>query len=315
MLVQATQKSNLVDHIKQEITEFAEFLPCINQEQPDRFAETLQEKLDHIDALSRCCPEDREQLMQFCVKVCAPELTQSLVQRQCINKPLGYAGDFQIIEWIYERKSDSPGRGKHWDSLFHAQAAPRAVCSRKDFFCDVFTSVCKQTSSPRYVLNIASGPCREIIDAVDRAGSLAKGTLFHCVDIEEKAIAYAQNRVRDLADVSFEWEADNVLRVHPTRQYDLVWSAGLFDYLHDRLAIRLLKRMWTWTKKGGRCIIGNFHVSNPSRNYMEWCGDWCLIHRTDDDMQQLCRDAGIPAERATITHEPLGVCVFAILTK
>jgi len=127
--------------------------------------------------------------------------------------------------------------------------------------------------------------------------------------------AYAQDKVRTLRGVSFEWEIANVVRIRPSRQYDLVWSAGLFDYLNDRLATVLLKRMWSWTKAGGTCVIGNFHASNPSRKYMEWCGDWCLIHRTDDDMRQLCRDAGIPAERVTITHEPLGVCVFALLTK
>lgn len=306
---------NAVELIKQEIREFADYLPHIAEEDPEWFAEQLQSKLDYINAMSRCCPEDREELMQYCVQQCAPELAQSLIQRQCIEKPFGYAGDFQIIEWIYDYKSDSPGRGRLWDELFHAQAAPQAVRNRKDFFVDIYTSLCQRTPSTRSVLDIASGPCREVTDAVDQAGDLAKGTHFHCVDIEPKAIAYAQDRVHTLKEISFQWEIANVIRIRPSRRYDLVWSAGLFDYLNDRLATFLLRRMWDWTKVGGTCVIGNFHASNPSRNYMEWCGDWCLIHRTDDDMRRLCHDAGIPSGQMKITHEPLGVCVFAVLTK
>ena len=306
---------NVVELIKQEIREFADYLPRIAEEDSNLFTEHLQSKLEYINAMSRCCPGDRDELMQFCVQQCAPELAQSLIQRQCIEKPLGYAGDFQVIEWIYDYKSDSPGRGRLWDELFHAQAAPQAVRNRKDFFVDLYTSICRRTPGKRSVLDIACGPCREVTDAVDRAGLLAEGTHFHCVDIEPKAITYAQDRVRTLTDVSFQWETVNVIRIRPSCQYDLVWSAGLFDYLNDRLAILLLKRMWSWTKAGGTCVIGNFHTSNPCRNYMEWCGDWCLIHRTDDDMRRLCHDAGIPNERVTITHEPLGVCVFALLTK
>jgi len=308
-------KSDVINLIKQEIQDFADYLPRIAQEDPKRFGKYVQRKLDYLNAMSRCCPEDRADLMRLCVQTCAPELTQSRIQRQCIEKPLGYAGDFQIIEWIYDCNNDSPGRGRLWDELFNAQAAPQAVRNRKAFFCDVFTSMCRHRSAPRSVLDIASGPCREVIDAVHQAGALARGTHFHCVDIEEKAIVYAQDRVRDLKDVSFQWEAANVLRIRPAGQYDLVWSAGLFDYLNDRLATLLLKRMWAWTKNGGICVVGNFHTSNPSRNYMEWCGDWCLIHRDEDDMYRLCSAAGIPAGHVKIGQEPLGVCVFAVMTK
>jgi len=308
-------ESVMVDFITEKIRDIAAYLPCIEQEDPGLFAGHLQSMLDDLEAMSHFCPDERAELMQLCVQACAPELTLSRIQRQCIDKPLGYAGDFQIIEWIYDRKNDSPGRGRLWDELFNAQAAPQAVRNRKAFFCDVFASVCKQTPAPRSVLDVASGPCRELIDAVHQAGAPARGTHFHCVDIEEKAIAYAQDRVRDLRDVSFLWETANVLRIRPTCRYDLVWSAGLFDYLNDRLAALLLKRMWGWTKDGGTCAVGNFHIRNPSRNYMEWCGDWCLIHRTEDDMCRLCSAAGIPSKHVEIAQEPLGVCVFAVMTK
>jgi extracellular factor (EF) 3-hydroxypalmitic acid methyl ester biosynthesis protein len=307
--------NDVVDLIKHEIREFVRDLPGIAQGDPKLFAEHLQRKLDYLNAMSRCCPNDRTDLMQYCVQMCAQELCQSLIQRQSIDKPLGYAGDFQVIDWIYDYKADSPGRGRLWDEFFHELAAPQAVRNRKDYFCNLFTATCKQTPAPRSVLDIACGPCREVIDAVAQAGPLARGTLFHCVDIEKRAIAYAQEKTRKVKGVSFQWETANVLRIRPACQYDLVWCAGLFDYLNDRLATLLLKRMWRWTKEGGSCVIGNFHANNPSRNYMEWCGGWCLIHRTDDDIKQLCSNAHIPMNCVEISHEPLRTIVFAVASK
>lgn len=315
MVTLVSDKNDKVDSIKQEIRAFADYLPQIAKEDLDVFAERVNCKLNDINAMSRSCPQDRRDLIKFSTELCARELDQSCMHARSAHKPLGYAGDYQVIEWIYDCKADSPSRGGLWDKLFHAHPASQAVRNRKDFFCEVFASVCERTPAPRSVLDIACGPYRELIDAVERVGPLATGTHFHCVDIEEKAIAYSQDRVQDLEGLTFQWEAANVLRIRPSACYDLVWSAGLFDYLNDRLATLLLKRMWAWTIEGGICAVGNFHTHNPSRNYMEWCIDWCLIHRTEDDMRRLCRDAGIPSNRVEIAKEPLGVCVFVVAAK
>jgi hypothetical protein len=43
---------------------------------------------------------------------------------------------------------------------------------------------------------------------------------------------------------------------------------------------------------------------------MEWCMDWLLIHRTEDELRQLGINAGIPEKNIKIDQEPLGVCIF-----
>jgi len=73
--------------------------------------------------------------------------------------------------------------------------------------------------------------------------------------------------------------------------------------------------MWSWTNHGGKIIVGNFHPGNPNRNYMEWCLDWLLIYRTEEDMLRLCEQAGIPEDCVSFDKEPLGVCVFCIVTR
>ena len=116
-------------------------------------------------------------------------------------------------------------------------------------------------------------------------------------------------------NVSFTFTNKHLFKIRPDQQYDLVWAAGLFDYLEDRPAGVLLKRMWNLTKDGGQLVVGNFHPRNPNRNMMEWVGDWFLIHRTEQDFLELCHKSNISEKSATFEQEPLGSCIFLIVKK
>jgi len=64
-------------------------------------------------------------------------------------------------------------------------AATRAVRNRKKFFCDMLNALCKEAPNGLSVLNLASGPCRDVAEAIVQADSKAAGSHFHCVDIDE----------------------------------------------------------------------------------------------------------------------------------
>ena len=66
-------------------------------------------------------------------------------------------------------------------------------------------------------------------------------------------------------------------------QFDFVYSMGLFDYLTPPAASLAIGKLYQLLKPGGEMVIGNFHVSNPSRIYMEYWLDWVLYHRTEED--------------------------------
>lgn len=302
--------------IKVAISEFTDFLQSIATTSPVVFDTEFHKKLNHIANMSLTIPQKRSDLMKCLFDNCAEELDKSTMQAHSRNKPLGYAGDFLIIDWIYTRKTDSKGVGKLWDEFYHRQAAPQAVRNRKDFFCKTFEILCQKYQNGLSVLNLASGPCRDISEAIKVTSLEDKKLHFHCVDTDKRAIDYAKNIVNGgPSNISFYWEVGSVFRIRPSIYYDLVWSAGLFDYLDDRQAIVLLKKMWRWTNNGGKIIIGNFHPRNPSRNYMEWTGGWFVIHRTEDDLLKLCVQAGIPIEHISFDQEPLGVNLFCVIKK
>ncbi|MHB8765061.1 MAG: class I SAM-dependent methyltransferase, partial [Deferrisomatales bacterium] len=94
-------------------------------------------------------------------------------------------------------------------------------------------------------------------------------------------------------------------------QYDLVYCAGLFDYLGDRVCRQLVRLFWEWTVPGGLVLATNVHRSNPIRQFMEYLLEWYLVYRDEAGMESL---APPDAPRRVYT-DPTGVNVFLELRK
>ena len=104
------------------------------------------------------------------------------------------------------------------------------------------------------------------------------------------------------------------LRFSVKQEFDLVWSAGLFDYLNDGLFTKLLRKLGKYTRSGGEIVIGNFSLANPSQPYMELF-DWVLIHRSVEKLHELAHAASIPSQNLEVLSEELGVNLFLHIRK
>lgn len=226
------------------------------------------------------------------------------------TKPHGYAGDFEIIDKIYTHHISNNPRFQKYDAFFQAQAAPQAVRNRKTYFKNILKE--KSTIKNCRVLNLASGPCRGLAEVIEE-NSMEEMTI-DCVDLDEHAIAYARRLVRQHPNIAFHHQ--NILKYSPNKKYDLIWSAGLFDYFNDKYFVRLLNRFLAYVEVGGELIIGNFHPSNPTRSFMEIGGKWFLHHRTAANLIALAKEAGIHKKASVrIEKEPLGVNLFMRIRK
>lgn len=219
-------------------------------------------------------------------------------------KPHGYHGDFEIIDRIYAQRITSVTHLKRWDEYFHECAAAQAVRNRRRLFRDRVFSLADSLSREVSVLSIASGPCREIVDVL-AAGCDAAIT---CVDSDKGAVGFSQKLVEPWQTRVAVVHSD-ALRWRSNRKFDLVWCAGLFDYLSDRAAVALLKRMRKWSSEDGEIIVGNFSTKNPTRAYMEF-GDWSRKYRTPYDMIELARRAGYATSACRVEAESIGVNLF-----
>jgi len=227
------------------------------------------------------------------------------------QKPHGYAGDYEIINRIYSKRKSTNDNLVKWDEYYHELDAPIAVRNRKEYFTNlVKNSVGKKDNSS--VLNLGSGPCSDLHDyLVDNPGNTVS---FECLDMDNRAIEYGSNVCNSYLDkVSFINQ--NAFRFRPERQYDLIWSAGMFDYFSDKLFIRLLNRMYALVNEGGELVVGNFSSYNPSQNVMEVFTQWYLHHRSEETLIELALQAGVNKKNISVKSEDRKVNLFLHLQK
>ena len=238
-------------------------------------------------------------------------ITTDTMQGYVLMKPHGYSGDFIIIERIYQGWLSPKRHLVNWDRFFHAQEAPRAVVNRKKYFVDLLCSF-NTTDTKREVLNIGCGPSQDVIEFLSKGKSRI---FFECVDYDKDAIEYSYNKVKEKGFLSnIEFHRENAFKFKPSKQYDLIWSAGLFDYLDEKTFKMLLTRQLDFVKTGGKLVIGNFALNNPCRDWME-CGNWFLYHRSPDDLIKIASECGIAREKIAVESEPLGVNLFLHISR
>ncbi len=303
----------MTKEIQREFNRFADFLAQADDTDLDGYRDRLYQRIDNLIHLIDHEP-DKEDLKQSFYHL-FDSFDQSLIHQRAREKPLGYAGDYLLIDWIYTQKTAQAGLGQIYDRLFHSYEAAQSVRNRKQFFIRKCLDMSHKKKSRIDILNVGCGPCRDVLDTFE-ASSNGRNLHFHCVDHEPEAISYAQHILaHSEAQNNITFECANCFKIKTEKQFDLIWSAGLFDYLEDRLAILLLKRLWKKLKPGGQIIFGNFSPKNPTRKGMELGCHWVLIHRTAEELVQICRKAEIPFSELDIESEELGINLFCIVTK
>ncbi len=234
-----------------------------------------------------------------------PVMGPGTLQGRVWLKAYGYAGDFQIIDDIYtHRVSDHPVL-RRWDECFQGSAAPQAVRNRKGYFKRLLLRHLQAHGEPLHVLNIASGPCRDVAEFFEQEPAAA--VHITCLDQDANAIAHARRLCAPHA-ARMTLVRGNALKYSSKERFGLVWSAGLFDYFPDAWFVTALRRLGRQLLPGGQMVVGNFSPANPERAYMEIFGDWVLHHRSADHLAALAQQAGFG--RITVEQEPLGINLF-----
>jgi len=232
------------------------------------------------------------------------------MQGQVAIKPNGYAGDYEIIDKIYTKWVSPEPLLANWDHFFHSQAAPNAVRNRKQYFIELLKEIEKDNTKKFTVLSVGSGPGRDIYEFCSVNGT--ERINFGCVDMDPNAIKYSKGVCREYSHL-ITFHCRNIFRYKATESYDLMWAAGLFDYLDDGRFVFLLKHLHSMVNAGGCLIIGNFSPFNPSRDYME-AGDWYLFHRNEEELYSLAKESGIKEDNISIKSEQESVNLFMHIT-
>jgi hypothetical protein len=240
-------------------------------------------------------------------------------------KPRGYAGDYQLLDWVCSDVCCEHPLGRAFDRYFQRQAAPHAVRSRTKAIAAALVAHCLSTEArQRHVLSLGSGPALDIAAALAMLPAEHRARLrVTLLDLDPEALEFAGRRLQPFLPAdALECVRENLFRLPQRRDPERIIGtpsflvcSGLFDYLGDVAAIDMLRLLWQRLDAGGQLLVGNFLPHNPTRAYMEWIGNWYLIYRTPDELARLGLAAGIPANCLSLSTELLGVDLFLIAHK
>lgn len=242
-----------------------------------------------------------------------PILNPNTIIGFSFTKPFGYNGDFFIIEKIYQRYVNPDPIYKKWDTYFHEFPAAIAVVNRKTLAIEIFEKLNRESLGVKQnVMILGSGPVTETFEFFERNPD--SNLVFDMLDLDKRAISYAKIKNKKYLK-SMTFHNRNVIRHVPDKKYDLIWSAGLFDYFKGKHFVYLIKKYYAFLNDGGEMIIGNFNSENPSRRIMEILGDWFLYHRSEEELKQFALQAGIKESNIEVFKEPLGINLFLRVRK
>lgn len=226
-------------------------------------------------------------------------------------KPHGYAGDHELIDRMYQ-EWQSPNKLLYkWDKYFHYLNAAVAVRNRKEYLKN---QILKTSSNEEYplILNLASGPCTDLYEYfVENPGSNVK---IDCLDLDANALEYGA-AICDAYSEKIEYIHNNAFRYSTTKKYNLIWSAGLYDYFNDKLFVRLINRMYSKLADNGELVVGNFSPVNTTKGFMETLCQWYLHHRDEQKLTELAIKGGVPKHKIIINSEETGTNLFMHMMK
>jgi len=260
---------------------------------------------------------------------CEASLARGWLQSRARTKPRGYAGDYELLRWIYERRVSGDPLGRLFDRYFQSQAAPQAVRNRMAMMSDwiVESAASREAAQDRRPLTVAfvgSAVGLEIRDACSHISAHQRQALkVVLIDVDPEAVEFARRQLRGVLDeTQVAGMATNLFRL-PERpnsaielsDCDLLFCPGLFDYLSDAAAVRMLSSLYRRLAPGGRLVVFQFAPHNPTRAYMEWFGNWYLTYRGDAEFQRLIESAHLPDAAIAFGTEALGIDLFAAIAK
>jgi len=258
-------------------------------------------------------------------KTAGPVLEVGWLQNRARTKPLGYAGDYQILARMAEQICCDHPLGRLFDDHFLRLAAPRAVRERLHHVAGALAARCLEQVGPIYrVVSIGSGPGIDLQMALSALPPTERAKLeVTLLDLDPEALDHASGRIVEfLPEANLDCRRENLYRLATNASVGvdldgvhLIVCTGFFDYLRDDVAVELLEFFWSCLASGGQMLVGNFAPHNPTRAYMEWIGNWYLMYRTADELRKLGADAGIPTDRFDVQVEHTGVDLFLVAEK
>jgi extracellular factor (EF) 3-hydroxypalmitic acid methyl ester biosynthesis protein len=283
---------------------------------------------DKFETLTTSLPEDQRPVHRSYIQrhlhpivLCAPFAYRSY------RKPLGYAGDYEIVNMMLRDPREGASLfAKLFNVWLLQQGSAVAHRNRIRYLEQVLvreTGAVARTGQRARILNIGCGPAWEVQEFLAHSElsncadfvllDFNQETLQHAADaLRRKQQEYRRNTSVELIRKSVQQLLKEFARPQVSANgngYDLVYCAGLFDYLPDRVCKRLTALLYESLAPGGLLLVTNVAPFCPNRGSLELILDWHLIYRDSERVAALS-PAGVSAEDLRVESDPTGLNLF-----
>jgi extracellular factor (EF) 3-hydroxypalmitic acid methyl ester biosynthesis protein len=302
----------------------------IERVQSELVAHLVQASEEIDTALRAVAACDRQSLKEYSLRQVHSLMMQSPWMRRAHTKPLGYPGDYEIMNGLYGNHFAGPTLFAKAVNLWAVSTgAARAVRTRKDLLKTLLRErlTRSEPNRPRRILSIAAGPAQEVFEVLTECPEFPERVEIVLFDQDKGALAYAYGRLNRLPaaknsdHLRITYRHDSIKRLlrdaalfRGYGEFDAIYCSGLFDYLQLPTAVRLCKNLYENLARGGSLYIGNMVPSNPSRWIMEFHLDWFLQYRERSQLLDMARMAVVDAQ-IEILEEASQYNPFVVLSR
>jgi len=266
----------------------------------------------------------------FCRRQLHPYLMSSPFMHRIFVKPLGYAGDYEMVNMILRDPREGGSLFAKLLNVFILNQVPAvAHRNRVTYLTRKLVEETVRVAPQRRhmkVLNLGCGPAKEVQNFLSQH-DLSERTDFEMLDFDEEPLRHVRQtleeiKIRCQRGTPVKLVKKSVQQVlkqagKPTvndQKYDMVYCAGLFDYLNDRICKSLLTYFYDIVAPGGLVVATNVEGAHPIRNIMEYMFEWHLVYRNSSEFSTLVPDDA-PSDSFSIQTEDSAGNIFLEIRK
>jgi extracellular factor (EF) 3-hydroxypalmitic acid methyl ester biosynthesis protein len=286
------------------------------------------------DAAKRIREDDQSACMNYLRQRLHPLVLSAPFANHTITKPRGYAGDYEMVNMIVRDGFEGDSLfAKIFHYWFVQQPPAQAHRNRIQYLAACIETevqrVARMGRAPRpaRILNFACGPALDVQRFASHS-ILANEADFTLEDFDDQALAHCQNALLKIfntrrLDTLAAFKRKSIYQLvkesqmpgwPPQKRYDLVYCAGLFDYLAESTCKQLMDIFYDQLAPGGLLLVTNVNSTNPLRYGMEHLLDWHLIYRNEAQIRALVPSQALP-ENARVRADETGVNLFLEVRK
>ncbi|MCF8467425.1 MAG: PilZ domain-containing protein [Sneathiella sp.] len=261
--------------------------------------------------------------------VLTPELLAGASWNRAYTKPLGYPGDYQVMNYAYNltmEGSTAYGKFCHRLGTSTGEFIATRMTMTKQAIASLSSKAAAKGQTSFKIASLGCGPAQEVVNFL-KSASVPIFIDFTLIDQDHDALSFAYKNtypevarldgkaaVKCLHATFLEFLATGKL-FRKLEKQDLIYAVGLADYLGTKRATKLVRDLYANLSPGGTLIIGCMRTSEESLEWqVEYVVDWTLVHRDESEMRDLAVDIEMEAKREIVV-DSTGHCHLLIVTK